>query len=163
MVWAMVWQQGGKGGALKLVFCKRGPDSPRGGVTSRSYCDVLDEGSRPLYKTGDLFVQDNALVHIKGCTPKWLEEHGIWTINWPPYSPDLNSIEHVWLALKRKIREIKPDFHKLKDNIPYKAWAKEIIQRKGSELDPEHIYRLIESMPRRLATVKKARWLYTYY
>jgi hypothetical protein len=83
MVWAMVWQQGGEGGASKLVFCKRDPDSPRGGVTSRSYCNVLGEGSRPLYETGDLFIQDNALVHVKGCTPKWLEEHGIWTINWP--------------------------------------------------------------------------------
>jgi hypothetical protein len=49
MVWAMVWQHGGEEGASKLVFCKGDPDSPRGGVTSRSYCDVLDEGLSPLY------------------------------------------------------------------------------------------------------------------
>jgi hypothetical protein len=52
MVWAMVWQQGGEGGASKLVFCKGHPDSPRGGVTFRSYCDVLDEGLRRLYEPG---------------------------------------------------------------------------------------------------------------
>jgi hypothetical protein len=77
MVWAMVWRQGGEGGASKLVFCKVDPDSPRGGVTSGSYCDVLDEGLRTLHKPGDLFVQDDALIHVNGCTPEWLEEHGI--------------------------------------------------------------------------------------
>jgi hypothetical protein len=164
MVWAMVWQQGGEGDASKLVFCKGDPDSPRGGVTSRSYCDVLDEGLRLLYEPEDLLVQDNASVHVKGCTPEWLEEHGIWMIDWPSHSPDLNPIEHVWHAPKKKIREIEPDFHELKDNMPHKAWAEETIQRAWSELDPEHIYRLIESMPRRLAAVKKkSREWYTHY
>jgi hypothetical protein len=79
--------------------------------------------------------------------------------DWPPQSPDLNPIEHVWHALKNKIREIEPDFHELKDNVPHKAWAEEIIQRAWSELDPEHICRLIESMPRKLAAVKKITWV----
>jgi hypothetical protein len=161
MVWVMVWQQGGEGGASKLVFCKGDPDSPWGGVTSRSYCDVLDEVLRPLYEPGDLLSKTMLQFTLRAAHR--LEEHGIWTIDWPSYSPDLNPIEHVWHALKKKIREIEPDFHELKDNIPYKAWAEEIIQRARSELDPEHICRLIESMPRRLAAVKKARGWYTHY
>jgi hypothetical protein len=75
----------------------------------------------------------------------------------------LNSIEHVWHALKKKIREIEPDFHELRNNIPHKAWAEEIIQRAWSELDSGLICRLIESMPRRLAAVKKAKGWYTHY
>jgi hypothetical protein len=74
MVWGMVWQHDGEGGASKLVFCQGDPEAPRGGVSSRSYCDVLDEVLCP-------FIQDNARVHVMGCTPEWLEEHGIWTID----------------------------------------------------------------------------------
>jgi transposase len=85
-------------------------------VTSRPYWDVLEEGLRPLYEPGDF-----ASVHVKGCTPEWLEEHGIWTIDWPPHSPDLNPIEHVWHALKKKIRKIEHNFHELKGNIPHEA------------------------------------------
>jgi transposase len=71
-------------------------------VSSRSYFDVLDEGLLPYYEPGDIFVQGNARVHVMGCTPEWLEEHGIWTIDWPPHSLDLNPTEHVWHALKKK-------------------------------------------------------------
>jgi hypothetical protein len=81
MVWGMVWQRDGEGGASKLVFCQEDPEAPRGGVSSRSYCDVLDEVLCPYYEPGDMFIQDNARVHVMGCTPEWLEEHGIWTID----------------------------------------------------------------------------------
>jgi hypothetical protein len=53
------------------------------------------------------------------------------------------------------MKEIEHDFHELRDNIPQRAWAEEIIQRAWSELDFNHIYRLIQSMDRRLAAVKK--------
>jgi transposase len=151
-----------KGVLQKLVLCEGDPDAPHGGVSSQSYYDVL-ESLRPYYKAGDLFVQDNARIHINGCTPEWLEEHGIWAIDWPPHSPDLNPIEHVWHALEKKIKEIEPDFHELRDNIPQRAWAEEIIQRAWSELDSNHICRLIESMERRLTAVKKAQGWYTHY
>jgi hypothetical protein len=77
MVWAMVWQRGDEGVASKLVFCRGDLEAPHEGVSSRSYFDVLDEGLLPYYEPGDIFVQDNARVHVMGCTPEWLEEHGI--------------------------------------------------------------------------------------
>jgi transposase len=155
MMWGMVWQRDNEGGASKLVLCEGDSDAPHGGVSSRSYCDVLEEFIRPCYEAGDLFVQDYAHIHVNGRTPEWLEEHGIWAVDWPPHSPNLNPIEHVWHALKKKIKEKEPDFHELRDNIPHRAWAEEIIQRAWSELDSNHIYRLIESMERRPAAVKK--------
>jgi hypothetical protein len=60
----------------------------------------------------------------------------------------------MWHALKNEIRETEPDFHELRDNIPHRAWAEEIIQRAWSKLDPDHITKLIKSMLIRLNAVK---------
>lgn len=39
--------------------------------------------------------KDNAPFHTTDVTKLWLEEHGIWVLEWPPFSPDLNLIEHL--------------------------------------------------------------------
>lgn len=41
-------------------------------------------------------MQDNALGHATKETTKDFLERGIIPLEWPPYSLDLNPIEHVW-------------------------------------------------------------------
>jgi hypothetical protein len=65
-----MWQQSNEGGASKLVICRGNPETPHGKMSSRSYYDVLKEGLLPYYESGDMFVQDNARVHVMGYTPK---------------------------------------------------------------------------------------------
>jgi transposase len=56
---------------------------------------------------------DNAPIHMSNLVKMWLETHGVWMLDFPPYSPDLNPIEHLWLALKRKILELHPELEQM--------------------------------------------------
>jgi transposase len=86
------------GGGIRrspLVIMARDALARRNGYTSLSYTIALKEGLRNKYRLGELFMQDNALIHTAYYLREWLELHGVHTINWPLYSPDLNLIEHL--------------------------------------------------------------------
>jgi hypothetical protein len=87
---------------------------------------------------------------------KWLETHSVWTLDFPPYLPNLNLIKHLWLALKRKIL-------KLYLELKYIGQSKEDLERlieaykeAWMALNQGLMRRLIDSMERRLKAVRKA-------
>ena len=53
-------------------------------------------------------MQDNAPAHTSAVTMNEWRERSIITINWPPFSPDLNPIEHVWGSMKDYIQYHHP-------------------------------------------------------
>ncbi|CAF1463496.1 unnamed protein product [Didymodactylos carnosus] len=43
-----------------------------------------------------VFQHDNDPKHTAGIVKDWLKEKGIEILEWVPYSPDLNPMEHMW-------------------------------------------------------------------
>jgi len=75
---------------------------------------------------------------------------------WPSNSPDLNPIENLWHILRSNICKRKPQPKSHKDLIV-------ALQEEWEKLDIEKVNRLIESMPRRLEAVIKAKGGATTY
>ncbi|GFX99285.1 transposable element Tc1 transposase [Trichonephila clavipes] len=54
-----------------------------------------------------VFQQDNFISHKSQLATGWLDEHpsDFSVINWPPRSPDLNPVEHLWDVLKQGVKD----------------------------------------------------------
>ena len=68
----------------------------------------------PALKPGMVLVIDNASFHKSKKIIDLVEGVGCRVIFLPPYSPDLNPIEHHWAAIKgsiRKTAETMGDFY----------------------------------------------------
>ncbi len=75
------------------------------------------------------------------------------SLKWPPQSPDLNPVEHLWDVVEREIRimDVQPtNLQQLRDAI-MSIWTK---------ISEEH---LVESMPQRIKATLKAKGGPTQY
>ncbi|KAI0999741.1 hypothetical protein K3495_g8457 [Podosphaera aphanis] len=101
-------------------------------------------------------MQDDAPPHKVRQAMDELRERNISPIPWPPYSPDLNPIEHVWKLTKEYIayhyHDLAPGNYRSQDelrSIVAEAWDKAVEE---NELEI-----LVESMPSRIRAVCEAR------
>jgi len=77
----------------------------------------LEDCLIPQLQPGDVIVIDNASFHHSQTIEEIVAEAGceIWYL--PPYSPDLNKIEHWWFVLKNWMRQRWDEFDNFRDCV----------------------------------------------
>jgi hypothetical protein len=93
----------------------------------------------------------------------WFIEHSIPVLDWSPYSPDLNPIEHLWWHLKNKVLELHPELQQMGDSEEAKDALASALIEAWEAIDEIIIQACIESMPRRRDAVIKAKGWHTKY
>jgi hypothetical protein len=130
-----------------------------GSIDSSVYVDILETS---LLDTLDYFglhikdvrfQQDRATSHTSAITKQWFNEHGFSVdtiMDRPAQSPDLNSIEHVWYQLKRRL-----------NTYPTRPTTKkELEQRIATEwykFTEKDCLKYKDSMPARIKAVIKSK------
>ena len=71
----------------------------------------------PTLSEETVIVMDNASFHRKEKLYCLAEKHNCFVIFLPPYSPELNPIEHFWNWLKNTLRKILSDFSSFDDAL----------------------------------------------
>lgn len=103
-----------------------------------------------------LLMHDNATPHTARCVTDYLDYAEIERLQWPAKSPDLNCLEHMWDALKRRVRVRNPAPTTL-------AELETAVLEEWEQFPQEAIQDLIRSMPRRMEAVIRARGGNTAY
>ena len=151
MIWGcMTWE--GVGYATKID----------GRMDGDLYISILDDelqATMDFYDvTADniIFQQDNDPKHTCKKAKKWFQDHDMQVLIWPAQYPDLNPIEHLWSHLKRKLGEYEEPARGINE-----LWER--IQVVWDIIPAEECQKLIESMPRRVEAVLRAKGGYTKY
>ncbi len=100
------------------------------------------------------FLQDNDPKHKSIIVRKWMFDHGIQCLDFPPYSPDLNPIEHLWADLARRVEQYQCDTMEELQDIVAEQWKK--TSKQG-------LRKLARSMPHRIQAVIDAKGDHTMY
>lgn len=156
-----VWGAISSRGTGRLIFLK-GPWNSRqyvNQVLQPALCDrraILKlHNSRAYLPKRWRFQQDNDPAHRGGPAMDFFHQHHIPLLRWPPRSPDLNPIEHIWSFMVRKIREEQVRV----GGTWNEQRLKSAISAAWSNVTPELCKRLCNSVPMRLKSIKKHGWL----
>ena len=115
---------------------------------SSNYIETLRSGAvEELSEAGITLLDDNAPVHRSYSVKRWLSENMIDTVEWPPYSPDLNIIENVWGKMKKNM--ICSQINK--ENLH------EIVMDAWNKIDDSFIKKLYEGFEKRLRLCIRAK------
>lgn len=82
----------------------------RGCTNADTFNAWLEQALLPSLASGMTVIMDNARFHQSAKTRGLLESAGHTLLFLPPYSPDLNPIEHRWFPLKNTARKILQTF-----------------------------------------------------
>ncbi|UYV68407.1 hypothetical protein LAZ67_5004230 [Cordylochernes scorpioides] len=120
------------------------PTGDNGTMTAQRYVDdVLRPVTLPYLQgvPNALYQQDNARPHTARISQQALQD--VQMLPWPPYSPDLSPIEHVWDIIGRRLHALPQP--RSEDEL----W--QMVEREWRAIPQDAIRTLIDSLPRRVA------------
>ncbi|CAH1975755.1 unnamed protein product [Acanthoscelides obtectus] len=138
-VGVMVWSAIAYGSRSPLIFI-------RGNMNAQRYIhEVLEPHLFPYVDTlaDPTFQQDNARPHVARVTIDFFQHNDFTLLPWPPRSPGLSPIEHVWDMMGRRLLNLQ--------RLPQTLEAlREQLVVAWNEIPQEDIDHLIRRMPRRV-------------
>ena len=93
--------------AIGLDGIRTGLSVP-GAIDGETLLFFVEELLVPTLKRGDIVRMDNNAIHKLDEIEDAIEAVGAWLLFLPPYSPDLNPIEHCWSKGTAHLRSLKP-------------------------------------------------------
>ncbi len=113
-------------------------------------CPSLYDYSVPIFWC--YFQQDNVPCHKAQIFSDWFLGHDneFTLLKWPPQSPDLNPIEHLWDVEEWEIRIMDVQLTNLQQLC-------DVIMSIWTKISEECFQHLVESMPQRIKAVLKAK------
>ncbi|UYV65057.1 hypothetical protein LAZ67_3003000, partial [Cordylochernes scorpioides] len=127
----------------------------QGTMTAQRYVDdVLRPVTLPYLQgvPNALYQQDNARPHTARISQQALQD--VQMLPWPPYSPDLSPIEHVWDIIGRRLHALPQP--RSEDEL----W--QMVEREWRAIPQDAIRTLIDSLPRRVAACIAVRDPFAY-
>ena len=133
-----------------------------GSFDSETYRVIVDNHILPfiynIHGGTDGFVlqEDNCGPHRSKNIATYLANEDVTRMKWPSQSPDLNPIENVWGLMKVRLRK-RPVHPK----NPFELFC--ILSQMWNTLPDSYFRNLVASMPKRIASVPKAKGKSTKY
>jgi transposase len=109
-----------------------------------------------LNESKTMFQHDNDPKHTAIKVKKYLQKQKFETLWWPSQSPDLNPMEHIWVVLKQALNRYKKPASGMLE-----LWDR--VQLEWEKISKETCLKFIDSMPKRMSAVIKAKGSWTKY
>ncbi len=131
-------------------------------LNTTAYLSIVADHVHPfittVYPSSDATSSRIMHRHKAQIIPEWFLEHDneFTLLKWPPQSPDLNPIDHLWDVVEREIciMDVQPPNLQQLRNAIMSIWTK---------ISEECFQHLVESKPRKIKAVLKAKWGQTRY
>ncbi len=133
-----------------------------GRMDANQYVDILENNLLPSMEESGvpledvIFQQDGDSKHTSHKATEFFQDHDIKVLDWPPQSPDINPIEHLWHHIKTELNKYPTQAKGV-----WEIWER--VAEVWNKIPPEVCQNLIQSMPRRIQAVIKAKGGNTKY
>ena len=116
-----------------------------------------------ILEPDNIFIHDRAPIYRSGLVRDVLQELGVRTMLWPPYSPDLNLTENLWAILKTEVYKLYPELEFADDTEKTLLVLIEAAKEAWHTIEDTVLYNLSVTMSHRVQAVIEADGWYTKY